>query len=69
MLFVSDFRLGLPANTATGLATLGLHIGPRQKEIGLSELELYCDKYLYRQGMRQRRFQRAMDLRTEEVTE
>ena len=61
---VPDFRLELPAATANGLITPGLHIAPGQKETRLAELKFYCGKDLYnREGRRQRRFVRAVDRR------
>ena len=61
---VPDFRLELPASSATGLATPGLHLAPGQKETRLAELKFYCGKDLYNvEGRRQRRFERAVDKR------
>ena len=61
---VPDFRLELPASSATGLAIPGLHLAPGQTETRLAELKFYCGKDLYNtEGRRQRRFVRAVDRR------
>ena len=64
---VPDFRLELPATTATGLASPGIYLAPGQCATRLAELKFYCGKAHFRQGRRQRQFKRAVDLRVEEV--
>ena len=64
---VPDFRLELPANTANGLTTPGLHIAPGQSETRLAELKFYCGKAHYREGRRQRQFKRTVDRRAAEL--
>ena len=59
--------LELPATTATGLATPGLHLAPGQSETRLAELKCYCGKFHYREGRRQRQFTRAVDRRAAEL--
>ena len=64
---VPDFRMELPATTATGLATPGLHLAPGQSETRLAELKFYCGKSHFREGRRQRQFTRAVDRRAAEL--
>ena len=58
---VPDFRLQLPANTGPGLASADLN--PGQTETRLAELKFCCGKSLYKPGVRQRQFTRAVDAR------
>ena len=64
---IPDFRLQLPANSAPGLATPGLHLVPGQVETRLAELKFCCGKSHYKPGIRQRRFERAVDRRSGEL--
>ena len=62
---VPDFRLELPATTATGLATPGIYLAPGQKETRLAELKFTCDRKFYKPGVRQREFRKAVNKRAD----
>ena len=64
---IPDFRVELPATT--GLSTAGRALAPGQTETRLAELKYYCGKSLYKPGVRQRTFQRAVDARAVEIRE
>ena len=58
---IPDFRLQLPAVGNVGLATAG--VDPGQVETRLAELKFTCGQNLYKPGVRQRQFARAVDAR------
>ena len=58
---IPDFRLQLPAVGNAVLATAG--VDPGQVETRLAELKFTCGQNLYKPGVRQRQFERAVDAR------
>ena len=64
---IPDYHLELPSTSNSSLTTPGLHLAPGQTETRLAELKFYCGKSLYRQGRKQRNFERAVDRRSGEL--
>ena len=56
---IPDYRLQLPATT--GLATADRALTHGKTETLLAELKFYCGKDLYKPGVRQHQFRRAVD--------